>query len=70
MAREITKRADLIAQVKAKKSISDLPGWSGWTPQQMETYIDNNVTDLVSIKKLLKNMAKMIVLLRNGVIGE
>ena len=33
----------------------------GLTPAQVETYIDNNVTDLASAKEVLKKMGKIIL---------
>ena len=68
MARENLKRQDLINKLEAKKGIADLPGWCDWTANQVETYIEDNVTDLASAKIVLKKMAQMLVLLRDGVI--
>lgn len=32
------------------------------TPQQIENYIENNVTDLASVKEVLKLIAKIVIL--------
>jgi len=48
-----------------RESISGLKAsfLAGKTPEQVETYIDNNVTDLPSAKAVMKLMAKAILYL-------
>ena len=48
------------ADARAQMALSDL---SNKTYAQVQTYIDNNVTDLASTKVVLKKMALMILAL-------
>lgn len=49
----------------AIEAIANLPGWSDWSGDQAETWIEDNVTNLASSKVALKAMARMIVALRD-----
>lgn len=54
------------AQTQAHSDFVDMPDWvRTGTLEQAETYIENNVTDLASAKAVLKQFAKMLVLMRD-----
>lgn len=51
---------------QAKMNFQHLPEWlTTWTPAQVETYIDANVTDLPSAKLVLKEFGNAILLIRD-----
>lgn len=49
----------------ARDEFGDLPGWATWTSDEAATWIDENVTDLVSARVALVAMARAIVALRD-----
>ena len=65
MSRENLTRQDLIDKLQVQNVIAEIPDWCSWTVEQAESYIEETVVDLISAKKVLKNMAKMLILLRN-----
>ena len=68
MARTLLKKQELINKLQTKKAVAKIPGWCEWTAEQAEAYIEKNVTDLASAKTVMKKMAQMLILLRDGVI--
>lgn len=54
------KRLTTLKQREAIKKINE-SFLNGLTDEQIENYINNNVTDLVSAKQVLIKMAKIIV---------
>ena len=52
------------ASVRQQYALSIL---SGMTPQQLENYIDNNVTNLASTKEFLKKLSNAVLLLAKRV---
>lgn len=61
-----TEQAAQAAQAQAQTDFESMPSWvlSG-TLTQAETYIDTNVVDLPSAKTVLKQMAKLFILIRD-----
>ena len=53
--------SDAAAQYTDAKSAIDLSDIAGITYAQLDTYIDNNVTDLASAKAFLKKLAKGVL---------
>jgi len=49
----------------AAGEIRNIPGWATWTAQEAVDYIDTEVVNLATAKKVLKNMARMICYLRD-----
>ncbi len=49
----------------AETTIANLPAWAKWTADQMEAYVESNVTDLASAIVVLKAMARMHAAERN-----
>ena len=68
MARVLLKKQELIDKLQTRKAIAEVPGWCDWTVEQAEAYIEKNVSDLASAKTVMKKMAEMMILLRDGVI--
>ena len=68
MAKVLLKKQELIDKLQTRKAVAQIPGWCDWTAEQASAYIEKNVTDLASAKTVMKKMAEMIILLRNGVI--
>ena len=61
LAREQQKAKRLV-----QEDISGLPNWAkNWTPDQMEAYVETNVTDLASAKLVLEKLAWMCGALRD-----
>lgn len=57
-------------QQKAKRLVQEeiqtLPNWmKNWTPDEMEAYVDTNVTDLASAKLVIAKLAWMCGALRD-----
>jgi hypothetical protein len=52
-------------QAQAEQDFSGLPDWAKWTADQMEAYIDANVTNLATAIVVLKAMARMHAAERN-----
>jgi len=52
-------------KANAEPAIRNIPGWATWTAQEAEDYIEADVTDLASAKKVMKAQAKMICYLRD-----
>jgi len=50
--------------------LRNVPNWAKWSMAETVSYIDENVTDLQSAKAVLKNMAKVIIALRNRVFSK
>ena len=50
--------------------LRNVPNWAKWSMAETVSYIDENVTDLQSAKVVLKNMAKIIIALRNRVFSK
>ena len=50
--------------------LRNVPNWAKWSMAETVSYIDENVTDLQSAKVVLKNMAKVIIALRNRVFSK
>lgn len=55
---------------EAHEALRQEPGWSDWTPAEAEAWVEDNVTDLASVKTALKKIAKAILYLRNTIIQE
>jgi len=53
--------SDAAAQYTDAKSALDLSDITGITYAQLDTYIDNNVTDLASARVFLKKLAKVVL---------
>ena len=70
MARESLKRQDLINKLISEKEIATVPQWNSSTITQVETYIDTEIKDLDSAKKIIKEIARMVILLKNGLLEE
>ena len=50
----------------ARENIQNLPNWAkNWTPDEMETYVNDTVTDLTSAKLVLSKLAWMVGALRD-----
>lgn len=49
--------------------IESIPNWASWNVTQAKDWIETNVTNLATAKEALKQMAEMIILLRDTVIG-
>jgi len=63
--RQLKKRQDLINKCTSDRNIAGMPRWATWTAEETVLYIENNVTDLVSAKNVLKKLAMMIIYLRD-----
>lgn len=46
-------------------NVRDIPGYALWTAEEMEDYINTNVTDLASAKVVMVGLAKMIAAIRD-----
>lgn len=57
--------AEQLKDEAAAYGFGELPGWSSWTADEAETWIEDNVDDLASAKVALKAMARAVVLLRD-----
>ena len=56
------------AQNQAKVDFSTIPAWmKTFTAAQAEAYIETNVTNLATAKAAIKQMARMLILLRDYV---
>jgi len=55
----------LAKEEKAIQNLKATEGWKDWSIEFATNYIDKNVTDLQSAKNVLKEMAKMIIILRD-----
>ena len=60
------KKLDFLKkQQQAKNKIQSIHGWSTWTPEQAENYIENQVNGLPETKMVLKEIVKLLILLRD-----
>jgi len=59
---------DLAVPDEAAIDFRKLPGWATWTGPEAAEWIDEHVTDLSSAKRVLENMARAIMYLRDIVI--
>lgn len=50
---------------RARDEFAGFPGWAIWTGDEAATWIEDNVTDLASVKTTLTAMARAIVALRD-----
>jgi len=69
------KHADFLTELEAEKQKVEtaeneinISVYKTLTPEQAETWIDNNVTNLASAKLAMKHMVKMIIALRDYVL--
>jgi len=58
------QRQKLADRQLAQKKFQELPAWCRQTPEVVEAYVNSNAVDFISIKSILKEMAKMLILLR------
>ena len=56
---KLTGTKDVVEEAKAKLRRDEI---LNATPQQIDNYIENNVTDLASAKEVLKIIAKIAIL--------
>lgn len=56
---KLTGTKDVVEEARAKLRRDDI---LNATPQQIDNYIENNVTDLASAKEVLKIIAKIAIL--------
>jgi hypothetical protein len=50
----------------AQENLPNLPNWvKNWTPDEMEAYVETNVTDLASAKLVLQKLAWLCGALRD-----
>lgn len=52
---------EVVSQFNDSKNVIDLSDITGITYSQLDTYIDNNVTDLASTKTYLKKLSKVVL---------
>lgn len=52
-------------RMKTRKSIKEMEDWSTMTPSKAGKYIDKNVKELKDVKTVLKEMAKLLIHLRD-----
>ena len=59
-------RKRIKAQRTAKEGFQNIPAWArNWTPEEMETYVNEQVTDLTSAKLVISKLAWMCGALRD-----
>jgi len=54
------------AAADAPAALQTMPEWlKSWTADEVEEYIETNVTDLASAKQVLKQLGKAVILIRD-----